>query len=365
MAELLRFSEHLIHDGFTYAYALVAADLTGGASPDLVVTDINVGIHLFENDDRGGFTHHLVHRRGCEWLERHVVADIDGDGKPEIVSVDNINGCLVCFEYDGDPREESSWGNYYISEGGLPGAYDVAVADLDGDGEIEIAASGWRIGNQFCCFKRRGGIWERQFVDENVPEARAVCIADLDGNDKLDLLGTVCAGNQVVWYENCGSSNGLKWKKHIIDETTRPYHGHPADMDGDGDADVVMALRGEQDSDLDGSIVWYENEESAGARWRKHRIGAFPGAFEAVAGDLDGDGEQEVVASSIGTGQLALFKHEGDPRGPWQMQVLKEDWTGIARPILADLDGDGRLDLAVCSARTGDGVRWWKNEGPA
>jgi len=141
VAELLRFSEHLIHDGFTYAYALAAADLTGGESPDLVVTDINVGIHLFENDGRGGFTHHLVHRRGCEWLERHVVADIDGDGKPEIVSVDNINGCLVCFEYDGDPREAGSRGRTTLPSATWMGMARSRSPPPDGASAISSAAS--------------------------------------------------------------------------------------------------------------------------------------------------------------------------------------------------------------------------------
>jgi hypothetical protein len=364
MVEFRRFSEHLIQDGFTYSYAVSAADFTGTGSLDLVVADAHVGLHLLENDGNGNFTPHLIHRRGGEWLERHILVDLDGDGRREIIAADNINGCLVCFEYDGDPREASSWRNYYISEGELPGAYDVTAADLDGDGEMEIAASGWRIGNQFCCFKRRKGHWERQMVDENLPETRAVAVADFDGDGRLDLLGTVCVGNQVVWYENCGTSSGLQWRKHLIDETDRPYHGHPADMNGNGNTDVVMALQGPQDPGLDGSIVWYENEGS-GATWQKHLIGAFPGAFEAVAGDMDGDGFLEVVASSVGEARLALFKHEGDPRGPWQMQVLKENWTGVTQPILADLDGDGRLDLAACAASGGNELRWWKNEGPA
>ena len=72
----------------------------------------------------------------------------------------------------------------------------------------------------------------------------------------------------------------------------------------------------------------------------------------------------EVVASSVGEGRVALFKHEGDPRGPWQMQVLKESWAGVTQPILVDLDGDGRLDLAVVAATSGNELRWWKNEGP-
>ena len=84
----------------------------------------------------------------------------------------------------------------------------LAAADLDGDGEIEIAASGWCIGNDICCFKRRSGIWDRHIIDSDMAEARAVCFADFNKNGKLDLLATACNGNQVVWYEN---REGLSW----------------------------------------------------------------------------------------------------------------------------------------------------------
>ncbi len=363
MVEFLRFSEHLIQDGFTYSYAVSAADFTGTGSMDLVVGDINAGLNLFENDGNGNFTRHLIHRRGGEWLERHLIVDLDGDGKREIIAADNINGCLICFEYDGDPREASSWRNFYVSEGELPGAYDVTVADLDGDGELELAASGWRIGNQFCWFKRRNGKWERHFIDQDMGETRAIRAADFDRDGRIDLLGTACTGNQVVWYRNRGDETGLKWQKYVIDEARGPYQGHPADVDGDGKTDVVMAFCDRQDHT--GSIVWYENDGSAEATpWEKHLIGDFPGAFEAVAGDIDGDGQMEVVASSVTDGRLAIFKHEGDPRGRWQMQVLKENWVGVTQPIVADLDGDGRLDLAVVAASGANELRWWKNEGP-
>ena len=66
--------------------------LTGSGSLDLVATDADRGLYWFENDGAGTFTRHVVHLRTNELLERHAVADVDGDGKPEIVCVDNLNG---------------------------------------------------------------------------------------------------------------------------------------------------------------------------------------------------------------------------------------------------------------------------------
>ena len=372
MAEFIRFTERLVSSEFRYAFALSAADLTGSRSLDLVATDADRGLYWFENDGAGNFTRHVVHLRTNELLERHAVADVNGDGKPEIVCVDNLNGCLLSFGFDGDPRDPHSWRHSYITEGGIPGAYDVAIADLDGDGNLDVAGSGWRISNQFAWFENRDGVWVKHIIDDDAPESRAVCAADVNGNGLIDIVGTASKRGEVAWYQNPGNSLDSPWTKHVIDTAPRPIHGHPVDMDGDGDIDLVMALGFDLPKGADPTgtqqIVWYENDGSSGiGPWPNHVISEhFPEAFEAIAADLDGDGQVEVVATAWGDGgRVALFKHRGDPRGSWDMQILKDNWARANMVIVADLDGDGRLDVAACAERGSNELRWWRNEGPA
>ena len=140
-------------------------------------------------------------------------------------------------------------------------------------------------------------------------------------------------------------------------------------MDGDGGVDVLVAARGD-DSRKDSletpgaQIAWYENTE--GDAWRKHLIAdEFPLATHAIAADLDGDGQLEVLATAWGPqGRLALFKHRGDPRGRWDMQVLKAPWSKASEVIAVDIDGDGRLDVVACAERGSNELRWWRNLGP-
>ncbi len=151
--------------------------------------------------------------------------------------------------------------------------------------------------------------------------------------------------DQVVWYENSASPASKGWTKHTIDTPRQPTHGHPVEMDNGGNVDVVMALgmrSVEGKPEFNHEIVWYENEgDPARCPWKKHIIcPSFPGAFEAIADDLDNNGEQGVLATSHGRrgGGLAIFKHDGDPRGPWNTQVLKETWNAN-QVIIADLTG--------------------------
>ena len=250
----------------------------------------------------------------------------------------------------------------------MPHAYDVALADFNRNGLLDVAASGW-MGNQIAWFENPGtadGKWGKHLLDGDMTEARTIRVADFDGDGNPDLLATGTGTNLVVWYQNPGGDATGGWRKHVIDDSSvRPIHGHPVDMDMDGGLDVVMAIGMGRDS-TGGSVVWYENEGNpATEAWKRHVIcDQLPQAFEAFAEDLDGDGNVEVVVTAWGEpGGLFLFEHDGDPRGLWHRQVLKDRWPMANQVVIADLDGDGFLDILAQAERGSNELRWWQNQG--
>ena len=364
----MNFVEHLLEDDFRYAFAVSTVDLSGNGLPDIVACDTGVGICWFENLGAGEFVRHTIHEQEDEWLERHQIADINGDGKPEIVGVDNWNGSVLWFEYDGDPRERSSWSRHYVSEGGLIGAYDVTVADLTGNGLMDVAASSWRTGKQFAWFENCGDAWVKRVIDDDLPETRTIHAVEIAGSGRMDLIGTASSAGQVMWYENLGGNPEEMWWKHIIDPSAgRVIHGNLVDMDGDGGVDFVTAVgvSGKTAEELAvQQVVWYEHDGDPWASpWTKHVIcERFPFGFEAIGVDIDGDGDMEVVATGGGEkGRVAVFKHRGDPRGVWDMELIKTNWPRANQVITADLTGDGRSDLIVAAERDNREIRWWEN----
>ncbi len=377
----IQFSEHLIADNYAYAYGIAAADFDQDGDLDLSSADYTPHnkLYLFENDGKGIFKKHTIQKDDPERLERHMVGDVDRDGDLDIVIVKNLHGHLLWFENNGSPNNGQLWKRHVITTN-LPGAYDVALADFNNDGYLDVAASSWILGNQFAWFensdKPAEGEWKKHLIDENIRETRTMRTADFDGDGDPDLLGTIRGIDEVVWYENQKGKTGISWARHVIDnQSDCPAHGNPVDMDGDGDVDVVMALgflyrpgsKDKTDSQRseDNQIVWYENVNPRLDQWKKHVVQKqFDDAFEATAADLDADGDIDIVATSWrNPGRVAWFENTGNPRGKWKHHPLKNNWRSANQVIIADMNGDGKPDIVACAERGSVEVRWWKNEG--
>ncbi len=365
------FSEELIADKYGYAYGVAAADLDGDG--DLDLTSCNTtgnAMYWFANDGKGAFKRHFIQQNEAGWFERHAIGDINGDKLPDVAIVKNLHGHLVWFENSGHPATDEQWKRHVISTD-IKRAYDVALVDLNGDGKLDAVATAW-VGNHLAWFANPGTTtadqeWKKEIIDPQILESRAIRIADFNGDGKSDLMSTGRVSNLTAWYEQ--AAPGQPWKKHVVDEKSlQPIHGEPADMDGDGDSDIVMAfgMLAVPEQRESNQVAWYENvgKPGTGGEWKKHLVGPLPYAFEAVAADLDGDKDLDVVATAWGgTGKVVWFENSGDSKLGWKEHVLKEKWNRANQPIVADLDGDKRPDIAATAENGSNELRWWRNQG--
>lgn len=370
-AEPVNFTEHLLQGGFGYAYGLAAGDLDGDGRPEITTADADKGeLSCFLNLKNGRFARFFIKQGEAGWFERHVLGDVDGDGRLDAVVVKNLSEELLWFQNPGRPCDARTWTRHVIAAK-FHRAYDVCLADLNGDGRADVAASTW-VGNSFAWFAnpgKDGAPWAMHVLDEGVGESRTIRAADFNGDGRVDLVGTARVGNLVAWYENPGPPYTQRWTRHVVDNrSTSPTHGHPIDMDGDGDQDILMAVGFCGPRPETHRICWYENVGSPGkgTDWKEHAIGPLEAAFEAVAADLNGDGKPDVVATAWGpNGQIVWFENPGDAKNNWTRHVLKQKWVRANSVMIVDLDGDGRLDIVAAAERGTNEVRWWRNVGNA
>jgi len=143
---------------------------------------------------------------------------------------------------------------------------------------------------------------------------------------------------------------------HIViqPDTEYPTYVHAADVDGDGDLDVLSA------SFSDNKIAWYQNDGN-GAFGDQQVISTSAFLARSVyAADLDCDGDLDVLSASTGDDKIAWYENDGFG-GFGVQQVITTSANGAYSVYVADLDGDGDLDVLSASWND-DTIAWYENE---
>jgi hypothetical protein len=303
--------------------------------------------------------------------------DLSGDGRADLV-VGVLGGAY-------NPLRTSAENLYYLTREGsawqvrsrrlLPvldiGSESIpAIADLDGDGDLDLVLSNkldpsdpqtsfvYRLENVGT--PRRPSFRVRLPLGLGRRFHAAPAFADLDGDGRLDaLLGQW--GARLAWYR--GTTAGFEPADTAIVTITRGSNTVPAlgDLDGDGDQDLLVG-------ESSGWLNYYRNAGDAGAprfelvsdEFERIRIGR---RSAPTLADLDGDGDLDLLVGSESDG-LALFRNEGSP---FAARLVRDSTFRVEAPLLAapaagDLDGDGDVDLVLGGA--GGGMVYLKRVSP-
>lgn len=350
--------------GLPYVTHLEVASFPG-REPGLLVSDGEAGALK------------LLARDGGSWRETRLAAvtvpvhsqliDIDADGDLDVLVADlgelppldaRVGKLLLLRQ-----TSPMTFTREVLMEG-LGRVSDARAVDLDADGDLDLAVAvfgGGDVGELFW-LENTGARDAPYRKHELLRLAGTVTVApaDLDGDGRTDLVALVAQEHEmVVGFLNRGKG---VLERGDLARAPHPMYGSTslttADLDRDGDVDIVFTNGDAFDAQTDPKpyhgVQWLENK--GGLKFQYHAIGRFYGAATAAVGDLDGDGDLDVVAGSwvsywTDPGRHAVVWYENDGRQNFIAHGLASRPAGIASLRLVDLDGDGDLDIVAGAIR--------------
>ena len=248
----------------------------------------------------------------------------------------------------------------------------VAVGDLNNDGRLDVVA-GLKEEGRIVVHRNRGGgtpfvasaSGDWQLSDLNQPSPCSVAVADVSGDGWLDVVTATRRDDTVAWHRNLqpatASASWFSSRNTITSSADGAQSIAVADLDGDSRPDVVAS------SQLDDTIAWYRNGAATGAStsFTEHVItNAAEEALSLELADLNGDGRLEVLSASEDDDSIAWFANlgGGDPASLFgeERQILASGVRNAKSVVGADLDGDGRVDVLSLSP-IDDTIAWSPN----
>jgi hypothetical protein len=346
--------KHVVDEAFVRSSSLEPVDLDGDGDLDLVGSAIGGNqIRWWRND--GGrppvWTAEVI-ESGFAGASSVRAGDIDGDGTVDVAGCGWVENEVAVW-YNGG--QGLSWTRQSVATG-LAQCHWVDLADLDGDGDLDLLGAA-AAADTVAVWTNDGGVpvaWTMQVIDDEFGGARSLVPADLDGDGDLDLLGTALEDDDLDWWRNDGGAP-ITWTRFVVtDSLAGSHHADAWDMDLDGDLDIVALGYG---------YPWlklYWNDGGDPVSWREENIGdAVVTPLVLAAGDLDGDGDMDVAATADSWNRVMWWHNNGGPPGEWPSTIVAAQFPNPWPLATADLDGNGTLDV-ISGASGGLEVAWWR-----
>jgi hypothetical protein len=330
------------------------ADLNGDGALDIVCSVRKAdGLFAFLNDGTG-----RRYQEAIQGLPRNAgyggsaVADFDKDGFADIVF--STHGAPIQV-YAGNGK--GSWRRHTKGLANVEIATDVAVGDVDHDGDVDVVSVAWASGGLWYHENEKGESWKSRqvFTEDTDMFGKAVELIDVDGDSHLDVVATYF-GPRVFKGDGKGgfgkpdaSSRGL-----VQPLTGGVFLGLATpDFDRDGRPEIVASSMA-----IEGLLGLYAYRFDAGkGEWVETGAGLPKG--ETIHGfdfgDLDKDGHVDAVLSS----ERGVVLYYGDGRGGFSRPEVLDGSSKTAEIVIADMNGDGLGDILEVYCYRPGGVRVW------
>ncbi|MCB0108690.1 MAG: VCBS repeat-containing protein, partial [Caldilineaceae bacterium] len=339
-----RWQRHLIDENRPWrALFITAADIDGDQLLDLVT---------------GGWWYKQPPTLAGTWSRSTIgaplnnmaaVFDFDGDGDADLLGTDHIDDWTnfvandVPFTWAQNDGQGQFTLLHNVADGYGNFLQGIAVQRFQENGPQQVALS-WQnaaeeVGIQMLTVPTDTATapWPWQRISPTA-QGEALSAGDIDRDGDADLLlGT-------RWLENTGSV----WLDHTLYATTKEVdRNRLADINNDGRLDAVV---GYQAANKVGKLAWYEQGATATAGWKEHVVAQLIGPMSLDVADMDGDGDLDLIVGEHNTAnpqtaRLFIFENEDGNGATWAEHTVYTGDEHHDGAQVVDLDGDGDLDI--------------------
>jgi hypothetical protein len=334
------------------------ADVDGDGDVDLIGVALSVETFVILQNDGGDFSSETL-LTGYSLPQSTTTGDLDGDGDIDFVGVvmgdesplyvfenigvNGVNEFTITLPQSTVNEWDSSMNH-------------AEIVDIDGDGDNDLVSSAWT--GKVVLFKNVDGLDSGTEIGGPASHTTA---ADINGDNRLDLVSSSYHTDKITIYLQ--NENGTFSEDLIIDKPAdtsgqilnRPIHTSVGDLNGDGNIDLVTTY-----NTANKFTVFKSNGSGGFHTGVSLDTSLDQGASHTTLADLNNDGHLDIVTAARFSNAYAVFKNDGSGNFLESLQLETDLDAGAKHTSVADIDGDGDLDI-VGSSRQSDAFVLFEN----
>ncbi|MDQ6663775.1 MAG: VCBS repeat-containing protein [Acidobacteriota bacterium] len=373
----IEFRTHVIESNMPGGYSVIIADVNNDKQPDVIgMTSQLTELAWYENP---GWERHVM-IKDMKGMVNLAAYDVDGDGIPELAIQNEFSmvaskspGLVWLLQHQGDPK--GLWKASKIDQ--VITSHHVAWADIDGDGKKELInapligpkglAPRFDQDNVSLFYYRTPsdlqGEWARRLIDDKLKGVlHRARVVQWNSGPREQILTAGFDG--IVLHEAAGKGDAIQWKHTVLSK------GHEEEAPRAGTSDVKMG-RLHANRIMAAVEPWHGNEvvvytqDKSGAWQRKVIFSELKEGHEVCVGDFNGDGRDDIVAGDRAKGQISsshIFYAQDDQGRQWHHEILDPMGMSASGCQVADINHDGRPDIVMIGGATHN-IKWYENLG--
>ncbi len=324
---------------------LYVSDMDGDGDMDLVAGSYSDNIIVwYENlDGLGNFGNPQTITTNVDSTRDILVDDIDGDGDGDVLTASYNDDTIAWYE---NTNGLGSFGSIQIISTNANGAYSVYATDIDNDGDLDVVSASTNDA-KITWYKNTDGLgdFESGIVITHLRsrDIESVFAEDIDGDGDMDVISASNNVDGVFWHKNIDEQGTFSVPILISSDATNVSSIYVSDLDYDGDMDVLIASRGND------NIVWFENLDGNGIFGEQQVIASSSNPSSIFVADIDGDGFNDVIYNSYTNGTVRWIKNE-DGQGVFTYGDGVGGIYANTSVYVSDLDSDGDMDILSASS---------------